>query len=64
MSKYTLLIENIQQSDLSEVDKKTLIEILENKDNDDDFDLDDFIQKIISIYGISETILKLFGIGR
>jgi hypothetical protein len=63
MSKYTLLIDNIKKSNLSKVDKETLLAILNNKDDKDDFDLDDFIQKVISIYGISETILKLFGIG-
>ena len=61
MSKYILLIENIQHSDLSKADKNTLITILTgSNDDDDDFDFDDFAKKIIAIYGISETILKLF----
>uniref|UniRef100_UPI00404AC276 hypothetical protein n=1 Tax=Flavobacterium sp. TaxID=239 RepID=UPI00404AC276 len=61
MSKYTSLTRNIKKSNLSKVDKETLLAILNSKDHKDDFD--DFIQKVISIYGISETILKLFGIG-
>lgn len=60
MSKYKLLLENIKQSDLSEKDKKTLIKILSNRKSDDDFD--DFAKKVIAIYGISEAILKLFGV--
>ncbi|MBA4153957.1 hypothetical protein [Flavobacterium sp.] len=64
MSKYKLLLKNIKQSDLSAKDKKTLIKILSNRhaNTDDDFDLDDFAKKVIAIYGISEAILKLFGL--
>ena len=58
MEKFKLLIENIKHSDLSQIDKETLIKILE----EDEVDINFFIKTFLSILKISKEILKLFDI--
>lgn len=56
MQKFELLIEKIKKCNLSKEDKKTLIEILENKNPD----LDHFINTFITLCKLSTEMLKFF----
>lgn len=58
MDKYFVLIENIQNSNLSESDKQTLIDILSK----DDVDINSFILCLLKILQLGSTILKVFDI--
>ncbi|MCU4188107.1 hypothetical protein M9Q43_02870 [Flavobacterium sp. HXWNR29] len=56
MDKYKQLIDNIEQSNLSDEDKDLLINKLKSKD----LDLNDFLKSIFSILNLSKELLKLF----
>lgn len=56
MDKYKQLIDNIEQSNLSDEDKNLLINKLKSKD----LDLNDFLKSIFSILNLSKELLKLF----
>lgn len=58
MKKTDILIYNIKQSNLSEVDKDKLINIL----NEDKVDKDKFIYAFIDICKLGKDCLKLFDI--
>lgn len=58
MERIKLLIENIKNCNLSEEDKQTLLEKLEN----DNPDINGFLEAFIMICKVSKEVLKLFDI--
>lgn len=58
MDKYYVLKENIKNSNLSELDKKTLIDILSKGE----VDINSFVLSLLRILKLSSTILKVFDI--
>lgn len=62
MAKYSLLIQHIEQSNLSKKDKKELLEILKNPNKE--IDLDDFVIKFLTACEIGKDLFHLFGIDK
>ncbi|SHG45813.1 hypothetical protein SAMN05444396_11417 [Flavobacterium segetis] len=58
MERIKILIENIKNCNLSEEDKQTLLEKLEN----DNPDINGFLEAFILICKVSKEFLKLFDI--
>lgn len=58
MENIELLIEKVKKCNLSDTDKKLLLEKLERKKPD----MDGFIQTFVTICKVSKEVLKLFDI--